>query len=114
MRESAILLTLLILFATLIWTPQRISITYDEESVTNIINDNENSYLKIKATKIAYEEVLNNMISKLEPYVVYKEEFSDEDLKELYNKSKNITNNVSKRNLQENENKIKLLILKKI
>ncbi len=54
------------------------------------------------------------MISKLEPYVVYKEEFSDEDLKELYNKSKNITNNVSKRNLQENENKIKLLILKKI
>ena len=94
-------------------------LTYDELSVTNIMTNDENSYHKIKTTnlkdqseelenvdKIVYEEVLNNMISKLEPYMVYKEEFSDEEFKEMYNVSKNITNNVSKRNLQENEKNI--------
>ena len=96
-------------------------LTYDEEAVTNIIRDDENSYYKIKTTNLydkseeyekvdkeSYEEVLNNIISKLNPYMVYKEEFSDEEFKVLYKLSKNLTtldNENSKRNLNENEKK---------
>ena len=100
-------------------------LTYDEESVTHITTDNENSFYKIKTTnlkdkseelenvdKTIYEEVLNNLISKLNPYMKYKEEFSDDGFKEMYNISKNITTSQSKRNLDDNEKK--QLLLKKI
>ena len=93
-------------------------LTYDEESVTHITTDNENSFYKIKTTnlkdkseelenvdKTVYEEVLNNLISKLSPYMKYKEEFSDDGFKEMYNISKNITRSQSKRNLDDNEKK---------
>lgn len=94
-------------------------LTYDEEAVTHITNDDENSFYKIKNTnlidksdelknvdKTSYEEVLNNMISKLIPYMIYNEKVSDEDFKELYNLSKNITDDKkSQRNLDENEKK---------
>ena len=93
-------------------------LTYDEESVTHITKDDENSFYKIKTTnlkdkseelenvdKTVYEEVLNNLISKLSPYMKYKEEFSDDGFKEMYNVSKNITTSQSKRNLDDNEKK---------
>ena len=96
-------------------------LTYDEETVTHITNDDENSFYKIKTTNLldkseelknvdknSYEEVLNNMISELSPYMIYNEKFSDEDFKELYNFSKNITNDKdSQRKLEENEIKTK-------
>jgi hypothetical protein len=42
----------------------------------------------------------------------YKEEFSDDGFKEMYNISKNITTSQSKRNLDDSEKK--QLLLKKI
>ena len=90
-------------------------LTYDEEAVTYITNDDKNSFYKNKITnlkdnsneltnidKISYEEVLTKMVSKLSPYMIYKEEFSDEEFKTLYNLSKNKTDKKdSQRNLND-------------
>ena len=95
-------------------------LTYDEETVTNIKKDDENSFHKIKKSnlidkskdlenvdKISYEEVLNNIISKLNPYMIYNEKFSDESFQELYNLSKNISND----NTSNLENEKKTVVI---
>ena len=93
-------------------------LTYDEVATTNITNDELNSFYKIKTTKLrdkssefeninktSYEQILNKMISKLNPYMKYKEEFSTDQFKILYNISKNITTEQKepKRNLDDNQ-----------
>jgi hypothetical protein len=84
-------------------------LTYDKEEVTYITKDEKNSFYKYKITnlkdnsneltnidKISYEEVLNKIISQLDFYMIYKEEFSDEEFKTVYNLSKQINlNNIS-------------------
>ena len=92
-------------------------LTYDEVATSNITIDEINSFYKIKTTNLidkskqlensdkpSYEQILNKIISKLNPYMKYKEEFSTEEFKMLYNASKNITTDKkeSKRNLNDN------------
>ena len=79
-------------------------IRYDEVSFTNITRSENNYYIKNKITKlidqtenlpkidrVLFEEGLNKLLSKMEPYMEYKEEFSTENFKQLYKLSKNIT-----------------------
>ena len=92
-------------------------LTYDEIALTNIRHDDNNSYVKNKITNLkdetenltnidkeAYKEALEILIEKLTPYFKYYEEFSEENFKELYKVSKNITDenvtNNSRRYLQ--------------
>ena len=90
-------------------------LNYDEIATTDIFKDEDNYFYKIKNTKlidnsknekvdlISYEEILMKIISKLN--FKYKEEFSNEKFKILYDLSKkNLTENEKKRNLNENEN----------
>jgi hypothetical protein len=61
-------------------------LTYDEETKINIINDEKKLFNKIitinlkdnskdleNANKTIYEQILNKIISKLSPYMIYKE-----------------------------------------
>ena len=77
-------------------------LSYDEEAIMNITLDVNNSYIKIKITNLTdesgkieylnpqiYEEKLNNIIQKLNPYLKYKELFSKDDFYEFYILSKN-------------------------
>ena len=77
---------------------------YDEIAFTNITKDENNSYVKNKITKLVdltdslphidteiFEESLNKILSKLEKYMIFQEEFSTENFKELYKVSKNIS-----------------------
>lgn len=89
-------------------------LSYDEVAFTNITEDEKNYYIKNKITKLIdeteksdkikpslFEQGLNKLLSKLEPYMQFKEEFSTENFKELYKVSKNITDEEPKfRNLK--------------
>ena len=89
-------------------------LSYDEVAFTNITEDEKNYYIKNKITKLIdvtdksdkiepslFEQGLNKLLSKLEPYMLFKEEFSTENFKELYKVSKNITDEEPKfRNLK--------------
>ena len=88
-------------------------LSYDEVAFTNITDDENNYYIKNKITKLIdqtekldkiepslFEQGLNKLLSKLKPYMLFKEEFSTENFKELYKVSKNITDDEPKfRNL---------------
>ena len=77
-------------------------LTYDEEAIMNITLDADNSYLKTKITNLKdisnkvenlnpqiYEEKLNIIIQKLNPYLKYEELFSKDQFYEFYILSKN-------------------------
>ena len=103
-------------------------LTYDEVATTYIINDINNSFYKIKTTnlrdnskdvenvnKTTYEQFLNKLISILSPNMIYKEEFSTEEFKKLYQYSKNITNKKdSNRNLDDKNKEKATLVYEKI
>ena len=77
-------------------------LSYEEEAIMNITLDVNNSYIKTKITNLTdefskieylnpqiYEEKLNNIIKKLNPYLKYKELFSKDDFYEFYFLNKN-------------------------
>ena len=77
-------------------------LTYDEEAIMNITLDADNSYIKTKITNLKdisnkvenlnpqiYEEKLNIIIQKLNPYLKYEELFSKDQFYEFYILSKN-------------------------
>ena len=77
-------------------------LSYDEEALMNITLDTNNSYIKVQITNLTdetinftdlnpqiYEEKLNNIILKLNPYFKYEELFSKEDFYEFNILSKN-------------------------
>ena len=102
-------------------------LTYDEVATTNIINNINNTFYKIKTTnlrdnskdlekvnKTTYEQFLNKLISILSPNMKYKEEFSTEEFKKLYNYSKNVTDKKdSTRNLDDNNKDKATLVYEK-
>ena len=71
---------------------------YDEFVITNIINDDENNYLKTKITHLnditdknkvsenskIYKEKMDNLLEKINPYMHYYELVSDQQFKEIY------------------------------
>ena len=93
---------------------------YDEEAVMNITIDANNSYIKTKITNLTdesskvenlnpqiYEEKLNNIIQKLNPYLKYEELFSKDDFNEFYIISKNGSDALmQKRKLDNYDDKI--------
>jgi len=97
-------------------------LNYDEEAIMNITIDAENSYQKTKITNLTdessktenlnpqlYEEKLNNIIQKLNPYLKYQELFSKEDLENYYILNKNGSDalkNLRRRNLVSEKEKI--------
>ena len=87
--------------------PEGKILTYDEEAFTNITQDKNNSYIKEKITnlkdesekvahvnKVEYKEALDILLEKLNPYFKYYEQFSEEEFKELYKASKNISGDI--------------------
>ena len=77
-------------------------LSYDEEAIMNITLNTDNSYIKAKITNLTdesckieylnpqkFEEKLNNIIQKLNPYLKYEELFSIDDFYEFYILSKN-------------------------
>jgi len=77
-------------------------LSYDEEAIMNITLNADNSYIKAKITNLTdesckneylnsqkFEEKLNNIIQKLNPYLKYEELFSKDDFYEFYILSKN-------------------------
>ena len=99
-------------------------LTYDELAIMNITLDADNSYLKTKITNLTdetsktqnlnpqiYEEKLNNLIQKLNPYLKYEELFSKDQFYEFYILSKNgsaALKKIQKRKLEsDDDNKIK-------
>jgi len=75
---------------------------YDEEAIMKITLDADNYYIKTKITNLTdettktenlnpqiYEEKLNNLIKKLNPYLKHEELFSKDDFQEFYILSKN-------------------------
>ena len=96
-------------------------LTYEEEAIMNITTDSKNSYIKKKNTKLVditknvglnvktYEQNLNKILNKLNPYFKNEVLFSNEDFNEVYivNKygMKALKKN-QKRNLAEKANKM--------
>ena len=91
-------------------------ITYSEVAFTNITNDENNYYVKNKISKLIdktnvtnlmspekYEEALNKILPKLKPYMVFDEQFSIEEFKEMYDVSKNLTDFKNKKRNLNNE-----------
>lgn len=91
-------------------------LTYDEVAFTSIFHDENNSYTKNKITNLkdeseeilnidkdAFEEGLEFLIEKLQPYFKYYDEFTVEEFKELYRISKN-TSNSEEKNKKRNLN----------
>jgi hypothetical protein len=94
-------------------------LSYDEEAIMNITIDTNNSYIKSKITNLIdesnktenlnpqiYEEKLNNIIKKLNPYLKYEELFSKDDFYEFYTLSKNESKTFKKRKLNTDDDKI--------
>ena len=88
-------------------------LTYDEVAYSEIINDVMNSYTKNKLTnlvdvsykiesfnKTEYKEKLNIILSKINPFMKYNEQFSIEQFGELYDISKGN----KRRRLESNDN----------
>ena len=88
-------------------------LTYDEVAYSEIINDVNNSYTKKKLTnlvdvsykiesfnKTEYKEKLNIILSKINPFMKYNEQFSIEQFGELYDISKG----KKRRRLESNDN----------
>ena len=94
-------------------------LSYDEEAIMNITIDTNNSYIKSKITNLIdesnktenlnpqiYEEKLNNIIQKMNPYLKYEELFSKDDFYEFYTLSKNESKTFKKRKLNTDDDKI--------
>ena len=88
---------------------------YDEEAVMNITIDANNSNIKIKITNLTdesskienlnpqiYEEKINNIIQKLNPYLKYEVLFSKDDFGEFYIISKNGTDALKQKRILDN------------
>ena len=101
-------------------------LTYEEEAIMNITTDQKNSYIKTKNTKLvditknvenlnvkAYEQNLNKILNKLDPYFKNEVLFSNQDFNEVYIVNKygmKALKNHQKRNLvseAKNNNMIK-------
>ena len=97
-------------------------LSYDEEAIMNITLNADNSYIKAKITNLTdesckneylnsqkFEEKLNNIIQKLNPYLKYEELFSKDDFYEFYILSKNgsaALKKMQKRKLDNFDNKM--------
>ena len=78
-------------------------LSYDEIAYTQITTDEYNYYIKNKITNLVdiskdtkllnpekFNETLSNFLEKLNPYMKYKEHFSNDNFKELYSVSKKL------------------------
>ena len=106
-------------------------LTYEEEAIMNITSDSKNSYVKTKNTKLVditkdienlnvetYEQNLNNILNKLNPYLKNETLFSNEDFNEVYivnkygmkalkkNLKRNLIDKVNNDNMIKQENNL--------
>ena len=94
-------------------------ISLNEENITTISKNNNNSFLRNKMTNLLditneteylssekYLSILNKILPKLNKYMKLKEYISIDDLHEIYKENKGQSNtNITKRNLEENPKK---------